>query len=254
MTNFEKQVIAITGATGGIGSATAQRVIDLGGRVVVCDLSSDKVNELVERLGPNARGLAVDVTSLADNQAMVELAESEFGCLNGAFLNAGIEGRVAPFEQQTDADWEQVFNVNFHGVRWGTQAVIPAIRRAGGGSIVITSSVAGVRGAAGLTPYVSSKHALLGLMRSLCAEYGREGIRINTLNPGPVDNRMMRSIEEQTKPGEGEQVKQAFTARVPLGRYVSNAECAAMACFLLSHEASGISGNTYMVDGGYCAG
>lgn len=254
MSDFKNHVVAITGATGGIGRATARAIIARGGRVVVSDLDASKVKDLVEELGQHAVGLAVNVTQAADNQAMVDLAEQSFGQLNGVFLNAGIEGQVAPFEQQSESAWEDVFNVNFHGVRLGVQAALPALERSGGGSIVMTSSVAGLRGAPGLCPYVASKHALVGLMRSLASELGPKGIRVNTLNPGPVDNRMMRSIEEQSKPGQGEVVKQAFTTRIPMGRYVTNEECADMAVFLLSDASSGVSGNTYLVDGGYCAG
>ena len=254
MSIMSEKIVVITGATGGIGSALAHWVIEHGGRVAVSGSDTQKVSDLVRELGEHACGLSVDVSNEADNQALVDLAESTFGRVDGAFLNAGIEGRVAPFNDQSDDDWERVFNVNFHGVRLGAKAVIPALKRAGGGSIVMTSSVAGVRGAPGLSPYVASKHALIGLMRSLAAEYGKEAIRINTLNPGPVDNRMMRSIEEQSNPGQAEIVKQAFTTRIPLGRYVNNQECAAMAGFLLSDQASGVTGNTFMVDGGYCAG
>lgn len=254
MSDFNNQVIAITGATGGIGRATAELIVQGGGRVVVSDLNTAKVSELAHELGENAVGLAVDVTKLADHEAMVQLAQQAFGQLDGVFLNAGIEGQVAPFEQQTDEHWEKVFAVNFHGVRLGAQAALPALKRSAGGSIVMTSSVAGLRGAGGLCPYVASKHALIGLMRCLAIELGPLGIRVNTLNPGPVDNRMMRSIEEQSKPGHGRDVKQAFTQRIPLGRYVTNEECARTAAFLLSDASSGLSGHTYLVDGGYCAG
>ncbi len=254
MRQLEGKVIAITGATGGIGAATARRIVEQGGQVVVSDIQPEAVQALASALGSQAIGCVVDVSKPEDNQAMIQLAESTFGRLDGVFLNAGIEGQVAPFEQQTENDWHRVFNINFHGVRFGALQALPALERAGGGSIVMTSSVAGVRGAAGLCPYVASKHALIGLMRSLASEWGPRGIRINTLNPGPVDNRMMRSIEDQSSPGHGDDVKQAFTSRVPLGRYVTNEECAAMACFLLSDDSSGVSGNTYMVDGGYCAG
>lgn len=253
MLDFKNQVVAITGATGGIGRATAQHIIQCGGHVVVSDLDAAKVKALVDELGQNAAGLAVNVTQAADNQAMVDLAEKSFGQLNGVFLNAGIEGQVAPFEHQSESAWADVFDINFHGVRLGVQAALPALARSGGGSIVMTSSVAGLRGAPGLCPYVASKHALIGLMRSLASEFGPKGIRVNTLNPGPVDNRMMRSIEDQSKPGQGDEVKQAFTSRIPMGRDVTNEECANMAAFLLSDASSGVSGNTYLVDGGYCA-
>ena len=253
MDTLTNKVIAITGGAGGIGEATARLAHQLGARVVITDLDAGPVQAIAESLGDGAIGLAVDVSRRDDNERMVQAAMSQFGRLDGVFLNAGIEGQVGPFDQRGDDAWESVFAVNVHGVRFGVEAALPALRQNGGGSIVITSSVAGLRGAAGLSPYVSSKHAVVGMMRCLAAELGPEAIRVNTLNPGPVDNRMMRSIEEQANPGHAEEVQKMFAARVPLGRYVSNEECAAMAVFLFSDASSGCNGNTYLVDGGYCA-
>jgi 3alpha(or 20beta)-hydroxysteroid dehydrogenase len=253
MTSMNGKVIAITGGAGGIGEATARMAHAQGASVVITDLQPGPVEAIARSLGERAVGLAVDVSRRADNEQMVAAALEHFGRLDGVFLNAGIEGEVGPFDSRSDAAWERVFSVNVHGVRFGVEAALPALRKNGGGSIVVTSSVAGLRGAAGLSPYVSSKHAVVGMMRCLAAELGPEGIRVNTLNPGPVDNRMMRSIEEQANPGHGDEVKKMFSARVPLGRYVTNDECAAMAVFLFSEAASGCNGNTYVVDGGYCA-
>lgn len=254
MLDFKDKVIAITGASGGIGQATAEYIVAAGGQVVLGDLDAAAIDDQCKRLGERATGRVVDVTQAGDNQALIDLALSVFGRLDGLFLNAGIEGRVGAFETQTEADWQRVFAVNIDGPRLGALAALPAFEQAGGGSVVMTSSVAGVRGVPNLSPYVTSKHALLGLMRTLAAEWGPKGIRVNTLNPGPVDNRMMRSIEDQSNPGHGDAIKAAFTSRIPLGRYVTNEECAQMAAFLLSDQSAGITGNTYMVDGGYCAG
>jgi NAD(P)-dependent dehydrogenase (short-subunit alcohol dehydrogenase family) len=253
MTSMNGKVIAITGGAGGIGEATARMAHAQGASVVITDLQPGPVEAIAGSLGERAVGLAVDVSQRTDNERMVAAALKHFGRLDGVFLNAGIEGEVGPFDSRSDAAWQRVFSVNVHGVRFGVEAALPALRRNGGGSIVLTSSVAGLRGAAGLSPYVSSKHAVVGMMRCLAAELGPEGIRVNTLNPGPVDNRMMRSIEEQASPGHGDEVQKMFSARVPLGRYVTNEECAAMAVFLFSEAASGCNGNTYVVDGGYCA-
>lgn len=253
MSDMTGKVIAITGGAGGIGQATARLAYARGASVVICDLMADAVETIAQSLGDRAIGVSVDVTQREDNEHMVAAALQKFGRLDGVFLNAGIEGEVGPFESRSDSAWETVFAVNVHGVRLGVEAALPALRKSGGGSIVMTSSIAGVRGAAGLSPYVSSKHAVVGMMRCLAAELGPEGIRVNTLNPGPVDNRMMRSIEEQAKPGHGDDVKTQFTSKMPLGRYVVNEECAAMALFLLSDTASGCNGGTYLVDAGYCA-
>jgi len=253
MNALNGKVIAITGGAGGIGEATARMAHAQGASVVITDLEAGAVEGIASSLGERAVGVAVDVSKSEDNERMVATALEHFGQLDAVFLNAGIEGEVGPFDSRSDAAWEKVFAVNVHGVRFGVAAALPALRKAGGGSIVITSSIAGLRGAAGLSPYVSSKHAVVGMMRCLAAELGAEGIRVNTLNPGPVDNRMMRSIEEQANPGHGEDVKKMFSSRVPMGRYVTNDECAAMAVFLFSEAASGVNGNTYAVDGGYCA-
>jgi len=253
MSSLNGKVIAITGGAGGIGETTARMAHAQGASVVITDREAGPVEAIAESLGERAAGLAVDVTRREDNERMVATALERFGRLDAVFLNAGIEGEVGPFDSRSDAAWEKVFAVNVHGVRFGVEAALPALRKAGGGSIVITSSVAGVRGAAGLSPYVSSKHAVVGMMRCLAAELGPEGIRVNTLNPGPVDNRMMRSIEEQANPGHGEEVHKAFSARIPLGRYVTNEECAGMAVFLFSDAASGCNGDTYLVDGGFTA-
>lgn len=253
MQDLQGKVIAITGAAGGIGETTARLAHARGARVALADLDLSAVQQIAAQLGDGAIAVQVDVSRREDNQRLVAATLGAFGRLDGMFLNAGIEGQVGPFDSRSDAVWDSVFAVNVHGVRFGVEAALPALRQAGGGSLVITSSVAGVRGSAGLSPYVSSKHAVVGMMRCLAAELGPEGIRVNTLNPGPVDNRMMRSIEDQASPGHGDQVKQGFLSRIPLGRYASNQECANMALFLLSDASSGCNGNTYMVDGGYCA-
>ena len=253
MSTLEGKVIALTGGAGGIGEATARMAYAQGASVIITDREAGPVEAIAESLGDRAMGLAVDVTRREDNESMVAKAMERFGRLDAAFLNAGIEGEVGPFDSRTDSAWEKVLAVNVHGVRFGVEAALPALRKSGGGSIVITSSVAGLRGAAGLSPYVSSKHAVVGMMRCLAAELGPEGIRVNTLNPGPVDNRMMRSIEEQANPGHAQEVHDMFASRIPLGRYVTNDECAAMAVFLFSDASGGCSGNTYLVDGGYLA-
>jgi len=253
MQTLDGKVVVITGGAGGIGEATARLAHHCGARVVITDRDAAAVAVIADALGDSALGVVVDVTRRDDNHRMIAAALERFGRVDAVFLNAGVEGEVGPFEQCGDAAWEQVFAVNLTGVRYGVEAALPALRAAGGGSVVITSSVAGLRGAAGLSPYVASKHAVVGLMRCLAVELGPQGIRVNTLNPGPVDNRMMRSIEDQASPGHGEEVKASFTGRIPLGRYVTNEECAAMAVHLMSDASAGCSGNTYLVDGGLTA-
>src|SRR5690606_30722279 len=134
------------------------------------------------------------------------------------FANAGIEGRVCPITELSAEVFDRVLAVNVRGVFLGIKHAAPHMQKRGGGSIVITSSVAALVGSAGLTAYVTSKHALTGLARSAALELAASNIRVNTVNPGPIDNRMMRSIEDQAQPGHGDAVKRGFEAQVALGR------------------------------------
>lgn len=250
--NWEGKTIVITGAAGGIGEATARLAHARGAQVALGDIDGPGVAAVAESLGERAVAIAegTDVASLEANQKLMDLAAERFGTVHAVFLNAGIEGKVGPQQDPSDDNWEKVLNINLHGVRFGLRAALPHLRKAGGGSVVVTSSVAGLRGAPGLAAYVSSKHAIMGWTKSVAAELAAEGIRVNAVNPGPVDNRMMRSIEDQISPGHGEDVRAGFSARVPLGRYVTNEEVAEVALFLLSDASSGVVGTHFVVDGG----
>lgn len=127
------------------------------------------------------------------------------------------------------------------------------MKKQGGGSVIITSSVAGLGGTPGLMAYVTSKHAIIGSMRVAALEGARHGIRVNTIHPSPVDNRMMRSLEEGFSPGRAEEMKQSFTERIPLGRYGTNEDMANLALFLASDDSEFITGATYAINGGFTA-
>ncbi len=155
--------------------------------------------------------------------------------------------------------FDQVMAVNVRGVFLGLQYVIPVMRQRGGGSIVITSSTAGIRGTPGLAAYNTSKHAVIGLMRVAALEGAPDGIRVNTVNPAPIETRMMRSLEEmRTSSASGSvtvaQTKQGIAARIPLQRYGNPEEVARVMLFLASDESSFCTGGVYMVDGGTSAG
>jgi NAD(P)-dependent dehydrogenase (short-subunit alcohol dehydrogenase family) len=186
-------------------------------------------------------------------ERVVAAAIQRYGGLHVLFANAGMEGRVGPLVDQQPEDFERVLRVNVLGVFSFVKHAAPRIAESGGGSIVMTSSVAGVIGSPGLGPYVASKHAVIGLMKTAALELAPAGIRVNTVNPGPIDNRMMRSIEDQASPGHGDAVKAGFLKQVPFGRYGTNEEIASLALFLASDESSYCTGSVFMADGGFTA-
>jgi NAD(P)-dependent dehydrogenase (short-subunit alcohol dehydrogenase family) len=253
MSRLESRVAIVTGAAGGIGRATAARFVAEGARVVMTDRDGDALAVAANELGEGVAWVAGDVVDPATAARAVDTALARFGGLHVLFANAGTEGRVAPLVEQQAADFERVLQINVLGVFHFLKHAAPAIARSGGGSIVITSSVAGIIGSAGLGPYVTSKHAVIGLMRTAASELAPLGIRVNTVNPGPIENRMMRSIEGQAAPGHGDAVKAGFTKQIPMGRYGTNDEIAALAVFLASDESSYCTGSIFLADGGFTA-
>lgn len=253
MSRLEGKVAIVTGAAGGIGRATAARFVAEGARVVITDLDGDALAVAANEFGEKVAWVAGDVADPSTAQQAVGTALAKFGGLHVLFANAGTEGLVAPLVEQQAADFERVLRINVLGVFNFLKHAAPAIARGGGGSIVITSSVAGVIGSPGLGPYVASKHAVIGLMRTAASELAPLGIRVNTVNPGPIENRMMRSIEGQAAPDHGDVVKAGFTKQIPLGRYGTNEEIAAVALFLASDESSYCTGSIFLADGGFTA-
>ena len=174
--------------------------------------------------------------------------------------NAGVEGVVSSIPEYPFDMFEQGMAVNVSGVWLGLKYVIPAMGNRGGGSIVITSSTAGIGGTAGMSAYVTSKHAVIGMMRTAALECAPLGIRVNTVNPAPIETRMMRSLEEMRVAAADslevtvERTKQAYEARIPLQRYGDPEEVAKLMLFLASDESSFCTGGVYMVDGGRSAG
>ncbi|GAP09033.1 dehydrogenase [Bellilinea caldifistulae] len=254
MGRLDGKVAIITGGSGGIGAAAARLFVAEGSKVLLADINESVLKDLTGELGSeNADYIVADVTSPEDNQAMVKKAVERFGKVNVFLANAGIEGTVKPLHEYPLETFDRVLAINVRGVFLGLQSVIPAMLQAGGGSIVITSSVAGVVGSPGFSAYVTSKHAVIGMMRSAALEYGSMGIRVNTINPGPIETRMMRSIEEMAAPGAGQQVKAGFEAQVPLKRYGLPDEVARLMLFLASDESSYTNGSVYVIDGGFTA-
>lgn len=252
---LKDKVILITGAGGEIGSAAARYFVAEGARVMVADINEGAASALADELGHDRTdAVHVDVTDEASNGAMVAATLERFGRLDGFVANAGTESKPSTIEDSDPADFDRTMAINVRGPYLGCKYAVPALKAAGGGSIVITSSGAGVKGAAQLTAYNTSKHAVVGMMRCLALELGPAGIRVNTVNPGPIKSRMMSSIAAGFGPEIGAAFDDAVTAATPLGRYGLPAEMAPIMAFLLSDEASYCSGGIYMADGGNSAG
>lgn len=249
-----KKVAIITGAAGGIGRATTERFVREGAFVMMVDRDEDRLREVAGDIGsPNVALFAADVSDEKQTLAYVAATVGRFGGIDILFANAGIEGLVGPLASYPVAELDRVLAVNVRGTFLGIQAVAPHLITRKRGSIVATSSVAGLVGSPGLCAYVASKHAVIGLMKTAACELAPFGIRVNTVNPGPIDNRMMRSIEEQAAPGHGAEVKSGFNAKVPMGRYGTNEEIAQLVLFLASDASSYCTGGVFVADGGFVA-
>ena len=251
MGKLDDRVAIITGGSGGIGRAAAKRFVDEGAKVLLVDLEEGALRTALDTIGSvNASSIAADVTSDEDTQRYVKTALDRYGRVDIYLANAGIEGKFTPITEYPIDTFDRVIAVNVRGVWLGLKHVIPAMAKGGGGSIVITSSTAGIHGYAGGSAYVASKHAVIGIMRSAALECAPLKIRVNTVNPSPIETRMMRSIEEQIAPGHSGQAKEQFQSGVPLGRYGHPEEVAEVMLFLASDQSSFCTGGVYMVDGG----
>ena len=249
MRSLDKKVAIITGGAGSIGKITAKLFLAQGAKVMLVDLKEDDLKKAVEELGSaDVKYSAADVTKAADVQRYVEDTLKAFGKIDVFFNNAGIEGVVKPVVEYPEDMFDKVIAVNIKGVWLGNKYVLPQMND--GGSIILTSSVAGIAGSPNVSAYVASKHAVVGLMRNLALEAAPRKIRVNTINPSPVDNRMMRSLEAGYSPGDAEATKKEFEKAIPLGRYAEPEEIAQLVVFLASDDTRFITGTTQVIDGG----
>ncbi|MDQ1402393.1 MAG: hypothetical protein QOG03_709 [Actinomycetota bacterium] len=247
-----EKVVLITGAGSGIGRESSLLFAREGATVVAVDLNGDAASEtsaLVSKDGGASSTFQADVSRAADCEAMVAFAESTHGRLDVLFNNAGVMISSDDDAMATDeATWDLTMNVNAKGVFLGCKYGIPALRRAGGGSIINTASFVAVMGAA--TPqvaYTASKGAVLALTRELAVIHARENIRVNALCPGPLRTEMlMKFLDTEAK-------RQRRLVHIPMGRFGEAREVAQAALFLASDESSFITGSDFLVDGGITA-
>ena len=225
-----------------------------GAEVLLFDFNEENLIEAFEQLESNNLSYFVgDVTRFEDNLKAVEIAKEKYGGLDIFVANAGIEGDIKTIEEYDIDRFDQVIAVNVKGPFLGLKAAIPAMDSRGGGSFIITSSIAGLSGTPQLGPYATSKHAVIGLMKSAAKECAQKNIRVNSINPSPVETRMMRSIEEGLMPGGAEEAKGVMASNIPLGRYGEPEDIAKLMLFLASDDSSFITGSVYAIDGGSTA-
>lgn len=246
---LENKTALITGASSGIGRETALLFAREGARLIIADINETggrETTDMVNAAGGRAFFIQTDVSKPADNEAMVALAEEKFGKLDILFLNAGIMHSNDDNAMTTEEDiWDLTMNINAKGVFLGCKYGIPALKRAGGGSVITTASFVAILGAA--TPqvaYTASKGAVLALTRELAVIHARENIRVNALCPGPLRTELLMKFLDT------EEKKQRRLVHIPMGRFGEAREMASAALFLASDESSFVTGTDFLVDGG----
>ena len=245
----------VTGSGAGIGRATALKFAEEGANVVVSDVNvagGEETVALIEKAAGKAIFVKADVSKPSDVAALVDAAAKAFGSIDCACNNAGIEGVIAPMSEQTVENYDAIMAVNARGVFLCLQAEIRHMQKNGGGAIVNLASVAGLIGFPGLSPYVASKHAVNGLTKNAALEYGKEGIRVNSICPGGIDTRMLDSLAEQSTGGE-QTTREMMDPLHPIGRIGEANEVAELIVWLCSSRASFVTGANIPIDGGYVA-
>ncbi len=251
MKEFEGKVALVTGGGSGIGRATALAFARDGARVVIGNRNVQRGEETVSMIraaGGTASFRRTDILVAADIEALVKHAVSEYGGLDLAFNNAGIEGEPRPLAEQTEANYDAVMDINVKGVWLSMKYEIPRMLDQGGGAIVNCASVAGVIGFPGIGIYSASKHAVIGLTKAAALEYSAQGIRVNAVNPAVIDTEMVDRLADGMN-----MKKDDLTTFHPIGRLGRVEEVAEAVLWLCSEKASFVTGHSLMVDGGFTA-
>jgi NAD(P)-dependent dehydrogenase (short-subunit alcohol dehydrogenase family) len=246
------KICIVTGGAGSIGLATVRALLAEGGRVMLVDLDADKLAQTVRELGTdNAAYTAANVADAAQTRKYVENTVSRWGKIDVLFSNAGNDGPLMPITEYPEDLFDKIIATHVRGCFLACKYTLPYMND--GGSIIITSSIVGIRGVPGNCSYVAAKHALMGLTRCVAREVASRRIRVNSVNPGPVDNVFMRTAEKTMSHLLGRDAGEWFDEQIPLGRHARPEEIAQAVCFLASDRSSYTSGTALMVDGAFCA-
>ena len=239
----------ITGGGGIIGMATARRFLQDGARVALVDRDAAALARAAAALEGDVVEIAADVTVASNVERYVRESLETLGPIDIFFNNAGIEGVFAPLPEFPEDVFDQVMAVNVKGVFLGLKYMLPVMRD--GGSIIITSSTAGLRGSPHFAAYTVSKHAVVGLMRTTASEGAARRIRCNSIHPAMVESNMMTRLEDQRMGNRSrEEVQREYKSKIPLGRYIDPEEIAAAVAYLASDDAAMVTGTQHLVDGG----
>jgi NAD(P)-dependent dehydrogenase (short-subunit alcohol dehydrogenase family) len=252
MGQLDGKVCIVTGAAGSIGADTARLMLAEGGKVMLVDKSAEGLERLAAGLPTERIATAIaDVAQTEQVKAFVDATVAKWGAIDVLFSNAGNDGPLIPTVDYPEDIFDQIIATHVRGCFLVCKYTLPKMKD--GGSVVITSSITGVKGVAGNCSYVAAKHALVGLMRCLAKEMAPRRIRVNTVNPGPIDNEFMRTAERSMSKMLGRDAGAMFDQIIPLGRHGRVEEVARAVLFLASDQSSYTTGSTLMVDGALCA-